>query len=45
MVLKLRIGIRIGYLTVESESDESVGIGRIGLKTRIFLAEACFVAK
>ena len=45
MVLKLRIGIEIGYLTVKSESNESAGIRRIGSETRIFLAEVCFVAK
>ena len=45
MVLKLGIRIGIGYLTVELESDESVGIGRIGSETRIVLAEASFVVK
>ena len=49
MVLELGIGIGIGigigFLTVELESDESARIGRIGSVTRVFLAEACFVAK
>ena len=45
MVLKLGIGIGIGCWTVESESDESAGIGRVDSVTRVFLAEACFVAK
>ena len=41
MVLKLEFRIRIGYLIVESKSDESAGIGRIGSETRIYSAEAC----
>ena len=45
MVLKLGIGIGIGCWTVESESDESAGISRVDSVTRVFLAEACFVAK
>ena len=45
IVRKIGIGIGIGHLTVESESGESVGIGRIGSENRICLAEACFVLK
>jgi len=37
IVRKIGIGIGIGRLDVESESDESVGIGRIGSENRIFL--------
>lgn len=39
MVLKLRIR----YMTMESESDESAGIERIGSETQFCLAEACLV--
>jgi hypothetical protein len=42
MVPEIGIGIGIGFLTPELESDESDGIGRIGSVTRIFLAEALF---
>ena len=45
MVLKLRIGIEIRILTVESESYESAEIRRIRSVTRIFLTKVCFVAK
>jgi hypothetical protein len=39
MVLKIRIGSGIGKLSVNSESDESVRIGRIGSETRIFFSK------
>ena len=45
MVLKIRIGIGICHLTVDSKSDKSARIDWIESKTRIFLAEAYFVIK
>jgi hypothetical protein len=45
MVLKLGIGIGIGFLTVESESDDSAGIGRVDSETRFFLAESLFCSQ
>ena len=45
MVRKIGIGIGIGFLTAELESDESAGIGRIGSVNRVFLAEALFCSQ
>ena len=45
IVRKIGIGIGIGFLTAELESDESAGIGRIESVTQVFLAEALFCSQ
>lgn len=45
MILKFEIGIRIRYLNVESKLNESIGIRRVGLETRILSTEICFIIK
>jgi hypothetical protein len=45
MILKIEIRSGIGKLSVNSKSDESAGIGRIGSKTQIFSKKCLFFIK
>jgi hypothetical protein len=45
MILKIEIRSGIDKLSVNSKSDESAGIGRIGSKTQFFSKNAYFLLK